>query len=73
MKTFGIRRCEKCGTWLIVRMYTKRKTCPNCGYTMLVKRKRRRIEDLYVAFAETLREAHELLKTMKGTVRELKK
>jgi len=73
MKAFGIRKCERCGTWLIVRLYARRKQCPNCGRQMLVKPKRRRLSEVYVAFAETLREAHELLKTMKGTVRELKK
>jgi len=61
MKTFGIRRCEKCGTWLIIRLYTWRKVCPNCGYQMLVKPKRRRMEEVYVAFADSMQEAHKLI------------
>jgi len=73
MKIFGIRRCERCGTWLVARMYTKRKTCPQCGYVMLVRPKKYRSMDVYVAFADTLQEANELLKSMKGKVRGLKK
>jgi len=66
MKALGIRQCERCGTWLIVRLYTRRKMCPNCGYQMLVKPKRRRLSEVYVAFADSMQEAHELIKKLKA-------
>jgi len=65
MKTFGIRRCEKCGAWLIVRLYIKRKQCPNCGHKMKVVYERRRLEEVYAAFANSIQEAQELIKRSK--------